>query len=232
MHSHRQRGVLRAVNRPNWQEMSGVVLVGALLAACGAMPPASKTSPQVQSRSATLYSRTTSTTDITNMTTSTTVPTAISTTISTTTSTTVSTTMPTTMPTTTVPPSGSRALGSVVVHLETQHATLYGPDGAVLAEVPISSGAGGRTPRGQFYVQGRTRVGTSGSAGNVHMDFAVWFNGNIGFHGIPWVGDRSRRLTTPLGVTPVSHGCIRMEDEVAAWLYDALPTGSPVIVTS
>jgi lipoprotein-anchoring transpeptidase ErfK/SrfK len=54
------------------------------------------------------------------------------------------------------------------------------------------------------------------------------FNGGIGFHGIPRQG--STALKTPLGVKPVSHGCIRMADADAQWIYENVGRGTPVNV--
>ena len=39
-------------------------------------------------------------------------------------------------------------------------------------------------------------------------------------------------LSTPLGLRPVSHGCIRMADDAAKFLYDNLPIGATVTVTT
>jgi len=54
------------------------------------------------------------------------------------------------------------------------------------------------------------------------------FNRGIGFHGIPRRG--ARALATPLGVRPVSHGCVRMSDADAEWMFVNLPNGTPVNV--
>lgn len=120
---------------------------------------------------------------------------------------------------------------SVVVDLSDQHLTVYNAAGAEVSRWPISTGApGDETPAGSFAVQSRQRVGTAKDAETTHMDFFTVFNGNIGFHGIPWVGTRDQRLPTPLGIEGVSHGCIRMEDVNAEYLYTFLPDGAPVTV--
>jgi lipoprotein-anchoring transpeptidase ErfK/SrfK len=62
------------------------------------------------------------------------------------------------------------------------------------------------------------------------MDFFTVFNGGVGFHGIPWKYHRGNRLDTPLGQRPVSHGCVRMPDDVAPWIFEQLPDGAEVRV--
>jgi lipoprotein-anchoring transpeptidase ErfK/SrfK len=60
------------------------------------------------------------------------------------------------------------------------------------------------------------------------MQWMTRFRGGIGFHAIP------RRngvpLYTPLGIRPVSHGCIRLGDDQARWIYATVPTGTRVVV--
>jgi lipoprotein-anchoring transpeptidase ErfK/SrfK len=125
---------------------------------------------------------------------------------------------------------GSGPLGSVTISLSEQQAYLYRPDGSLVTKVPVSSGSRGRTPKGTYHVYRKVRVGTSGTDRNVHMDFFTVFNGGIGMHGIPWSRNRGNRLATPLGVRPVSHGCIRMNDADAEWIYNNLPYGAEVRV--
>lgn len=130
------------------------------------------------------------------------------------------------------PPVDQRgALGSVYLDLTHQHANLHSPTGELVARIPVSTGASGRTPPGTYRVTRKSLVGTSSSDSNVHMDYFTRFNGGIGFHGIPWKYDRSRRISTPLGVRPVSAGCVRMSDDLAEWIFFHLPVGAPVIVS-
>lgn len=123
-------------------------------------------------------------------------------------------------------PSGP--VSRAVIRLATQHVELYDSAGTMKARFAISSGAGGATPRGSFRVFRKVPRATSESDPLVSMPWMVNFNNGIGFHGIPVKG--SKPLPTPLGRYPVSHGCIRMADSHAKWLYDNLPMGSPVDV--
>ena len=64
---------------------------------------------------------------------------------------------------------------------------------------------------------------------NVIYQFVITsFIQGFGFHGIPWIGDRSHRVPTALGIEPQSSGCVRMHDELARYLYERLPKGAPV----
>ena len=124
-----------------------------------------------------------------------------------------------------------RLPASVVIDLSEQYLSVYNAGAQLITRWPISTGGPGReTPTGSFQVQSRQLVGTSSGDARVHMDFFTVFNGDIGFHGIPWVSTRDDRLWTPLGEYGVSHGCIRMEDANAEYLYSFLPDGAPVEV--
>lgn len=119
-------------------------------------------------------------------------------------------------------------VGRIDVSIKLQRAYVYDPHGALIKEIPISSGVGGRTPLGNYRVYSRSAWTTSSSDSRVSMRFMTRFNGGIGFHGIPRRG--SRALATPLGVRPVSHGCVRMSDEDAQWIFVNVPNGTPVNV--
>jgi lipoprotein-anchoring transpeptidase ErfK/SrfK len=93
-----------------------------------------------------------------------------------------------------------------------------------------TGGPGSETPVGTYAVQARQRTGQAEDAPTVHMDYFTVFNGDIGFHGIPWAGDRANPLWTPLGEAAVSHGCVRMDDANARVLYTFLPDGAQVVV--
>jgi lipoprotein-anchoring transpeptidase ErfK/SrfK len=129
-----------------------------------------------------------------------------------------------------VPAPAGTQLGSVIVDLSEQHAYLFWSDGTLAARVPVSTGAGDSTPVGEFRLYQKQPVGTASSDRSVHMDHFSVFVGGVGFHGIPWRGHRGNRLPTPLGERPVSHGCIRMADGYARFIYDSLPLGSSVVV--
>ncbi len=120
---------------------------------------------------------------------------------------------------------------SVVIDLSDQRLSVFNQAGTLVTAWPISTGGpGNETPTGSFAVQGRQRVGTAKDVDTVHMDYFTVFNDNIGFHGIPWVGSRDDRIWTPLGQYGVSHGCVRMDDANAQYLYNFLLDGAAVTV--
>ncbi|MFM7064850.1 MAG: L,D-transpeptidase [Actinomycetes bacterium] len=108
-----------------------------------------------------------------------------------------------------------------------QHTYVY-LNGALVKDIPVSSGARGRTPRGTFRIYSKSAATRAGSDTSVSMRFMTRFNGGIGFHSIP--RKNGRALATPLGIRPVSHGCIRMADLNAAWLSGNVPVGTTVVV--
>jgi peptidoglycan hydrolase-like protein with peptidoglycan-binding domain len=140
---------------------------------------------------------------------------------------------PVTAPPTTLAPDPLVATGplaAVVVHLSTQQLELLDPAGNVTHRLPVSSGANGATPPGTFTVFRKVPRAVSDSDADVSMPWLVNFNGGIGFHGIPVKG--TVPLPTPLGLRPVSHGCVRMADAAAKFLYDNLPIGATVTVVA
>lgn len=114
------------------------------------------------------------------------------------------------------------------VSLKLQRVFVYGPGNVLLREFPVSTGANGATPRGSYRIFRKSASTVSTSDRAVSMRWMTNFNGGIGFHGIPRKG--GRELYTPLGIRPVSHGCIRMADADAQWIFDNAPMGTPVNV--
>jgi lipoprotein-anchoring transpeptidase ErfK/SrfK len=116
-----------------------------------------------------------------------------------------------------------------VITLSDETATFYDTDGNIVLQAPISSGRDNLTPVGSFHVQSKSeRAWASGGSG-VYMDWMTRFNGGIGFHSIPKTA-AGVDLPTPLGQTPVSHGCIRMADDQAKIVFENLRIGALVEV--
>jgi lipoprotein-anchoring transpeptidase ErfK/SrfK len=114
------------------------------------------------------------------------------------------------------------------VDLAHQRVNVIANDGTLLRSMPASTGANGRTPRGTYAVYSKSPWTTASGNGSVSMQWMTRFKGGIGFHAIP--RQNGRPLATPLGIAPVSHGCVRLADDDAAWLYHSVPVGMRVVV--
>ena len=55
------------------------------------------------------------------------------------------------------------AVGKIDISIKLQRAFVYDTNGALMREIPVSSGAGGRTPLGNFRVYSRSSWTTSAS---------------------------------------------------------------------
>jgi lipoprotein-anchoring transpeptidase ErfK/SrfK len=126
----------------------------------------------------------------------------------------------------------------VRVVLNEQQAYFYNKKRKLIAKLPVSTGLDGSTPIGTFKVFSRSKNTFYTERPQEKMHFMTRFTvgrngGNIGFHGIPYVISKQGRIPfpTPLGVAPSSHGCIRMLDAHAEWVFNNLPRGATVTVT-
>ncbi len=142
---------------------------------------------------------------------------------------------------TVLPPIQNSPIGSVLVDLSDQRIYVY-EDRAIfprlLAMIMMSSGTGGSTPIGSFKVFSRSEHSFF-SGTSEQMDHMVRFTvgrngGNIGFHSIPYkiVDGKKIYYDTPLGIAPSSHGCIRLNDYAAAWIFNNIPDGARVRVVA
>jgi lipoprotein-anchoring transpeptidase ErfK/SrfK len=114
----------------------------------------------------------------------------------------------------------------VVVSLSLQALWAY-EDGKVVRSTYVSTGmAGTPTPAGLFWVINKLPVQTmegtiSGQAYRVEdVPNVMYFNDDgDALHGTYWHAN--------FGV-PMSHGCVNLPLDVAAWMYDWAPMGMPV----
>ena len=108
------------------------------------------------------------------------------------------------------------------VSIKLQRAYVYGSDGSLMREIPISSGRGGRTPLGRFAVTTRSEWTTATSDPKVRMQWMTRFNGGIGFHGIPRKGNTAlEHAAGPAGRVPRLHPHVRRGRPLH------LPVGAP-----
>lgn len=91
-------------------------------------------------------------------------------------------------------------------------------DGEVQWYLPVSSGAGGITPVGNFSILWKA-LATTTWLGPAILYRTMTIHGNVAIHGFPSVPSY-----------PASHGCVRIPIWVADWLYQQSPVGERVFV--
>jgi lipoprotein-anchoring transpeptidase ErfK/SrfK len=134
-------------------------------------------------------------------------------------------------------PRNKIAIGYVKVVLSEQRVYAYNKRRRLIASFPASTGANDTTPVGRFKVFSKSAQAYYSPNPGERMKFMTRFTkgregDNIGFHGIPYrvtpKGDIP--LYTPLGITPVSHGCVRLKVSDAKWLFQNMALGAEVLV--
>jgi lipoprotein-anchoring transpeptidase ErfK/SrfK len=134
-------------------------------------------------------------------------------------------------------PRNKIAIGYVKVVLSEQRVYAYNKRRRLIASFPASTGANDTTPVGRFKVFSKSAQAYYSPKPGERMKFMTRFTkgregDNIGFHGIPYrvtpKGDIP--LYTPLGITPVSHGCVRLKVSDAKWLFQNMALGAEVLV--
>ena len=121
--------------------------------------------------------------------------------------------------------------------LSEQRAYFYTTSRRLIATLPVSTGADDQTPVGTFKVFSKSAQAFYSPSPNERMKFMTRFTkgrqgDNIGFHGIPYKVTKNGDIPfyTPLGIAPVSHGCIRMRVADAKWVFENMKLGSVVAV--
>ena len=150
-------------------------------------------------------------------------------------STTTSTT--TTLPPVSQPQKGRINIGFARIVLSEQRAYFYTSSRRLIATLPVSTGADDQTPTGTFKVFSKSAQAFFAPSPNERMRYMTRFTkgrqgDNIGFHGIPYKVTKNGEVPfyTPLGIAPVSHGCIRMRVADAKWVFENMKLGTVVAV--
>jgi lipoprotein-anchoring transpeptidase ErfK/SrfK len=148
----------------------------------------------------------------------------------------------TTSTTSTLPPVSKTPRKKVAIAfsrvvLSEQRAYFYDSRRRLIATLPVSTGLDDTTPVGTFKVFSRSAQTFYIPSPNEKMKWMTRFtkgreNGNIGFHGIPYKATKSGNIPfpTPLGKAPSSHGCIRMRNADAKWVFENMKIGTVVTV--
>jgi lipoprotein-anchoring transpeptidase ErfK/SrfK len=121
--------------------------------------------------------------------------------------------------------------------LSEQRAYFYDSRRRLIATLPVSTGLDDTTPVGTFKVFSRSAQTFYIPNPSEKMKWMTRFtkgrqNGNIGFHGIPYKATKAGNIPfpTPLGKAPSSHGCIRMRNADAKWVFENMKLGTVVSV--
>lgn len=120
------------------------------------------------------------------------------------------------------------AAKSMMVSLADQRLYCF-EDGVVVNILRISTGAGGATPTGRYSIS--QHAGTVWVQG-LRCDYWMVWKPNYGMHSWPCWSDGYRDYENNVGVTPRSHGCIRIHPLEASWPYYWAPDGTPLTIVS
>ncbi len=92
-------------------------------------------------------------------------------------------------------------------------------NGETVAYLPVSSGAGGITPAGNYRIRWKAPATTTWLGSAILYRTMTFRGNNYAIHGFPSVP-----------AYPASHGCVRVPIWLADWLYQQSPVGEPVYV--
>jgi lipoprotein-anchoring transpeptidase ErfK/SrfK len=126
------------------------------------------------------------------------------------------------------PPAAARAEKSIVVSISQQMLWAFKGEQVVLSSYVSTGRAGFDTPLGSYVVLSKLPSQTmEGVIGGEYYNVpdvpsVMYFtNGGHALHGTYWHNSFG---------TPMSHGCVNLPMDVAAWLYQWAPIGTPVII--
>ena len=132
---------------------------------------------------------------------------------------------------------GPATIGYVTVVLDEQTTYVYSPSRRLVATFPVSTGLDNTTPEGSFTVFSKSADTFYTPNPRERMRWMTRFTkgpngGNIGFHSIPYMTTDAGevKFPTPVGLAPSSHGCVRMRDADAQWLFENITLGTVVTV--
>ena len=125
-------------------------------------------------------------------------------------------------------PAAARRGKAILVSLSQQAMWVYKGDDVVLSSLVSTGRAGFETPTGSFAILSKLPSQTmegviGGEYYNVPDVPNVMYFTNAGhaLHGTYWHNNFG---------TPMSHGCVNLPMDVAAWLYAWAPVGTPVFI--
>jgi len=123
----------------------------------------------------------------------------------------------------------------IEVNITEQKMTAYEKGGNIVGNWAVTTGKRGfSTPTGTFLVYAKTAIqdyrgGTPGTADYYYLPnvkWSTWFNGSISIHEAYWRSSFGGGDYAWNG----SHGCVNVPTDLAKYIYDWAPIGTPVIV--
>lgn len=127
-------------------------------------------------------------------------------------------------------PAAARAQRSIVVSIGQQVMMVYKGDEVVLSSYVSTGKAGFETPQGTYAILSKIASQTmegviGGEYYNVPDVPSVMYFTPYGhaLHGTYWHSNFG---------TPMSHGCVNLPMDVAAWLYQWAAVGTPVVIVA
>lgn len=124
---------------------------------------------------------------------------------------------------------------TMTVRLDRQRVYINGND-KLLYTMYASTGIDGRTPMGHFRI-GQRGLHFFNSSPAVRLGANYWtsiYQNRILFHTVPFdaQGHYDVQEASDLGKRAGSHGCVQLSIPDAKWIYDHVPTGTPVTISN
>ncbi len=130
------------------------------------------------------------------------------------------------------PQQTSRGQKKIVVDISQQQCWRYQGD-KLLNTWKCSTGRNNSTKTGSFRVQSKLRK-AYGSTWNIWMPWwmGIYWSGPIenGIHGLPWNAKTGARTWAGLVGTPITYGCVMLNDKAAKTLWEWADIGTRVII--
>ncbi len=127
---------------------------------------------------------------------------------------------------------GNSGAGRRVVYSNSQQRIWLVESNGIVSNSYLVSGRRGAPPPGTYAIASKSPMSSAGSLRLPYMSrFYRASSGKwIGFHGIPLRPDGTPIQTDAQLGTPLSHGCVRMNQQSVKVVYDWTPVGTTVVV--
>jgi lipoprotein-anchoring transpeptidase ErfK/SrfK len=126
---------------------------------------------------------------------------------------------------------GSGITGKRIIYsIGQQRVVLVDETNTAIADFPVSGNLSLPKP-GIYHVMNKKNPGRSGNLSLPYFTGFAWGpSSDIGFHGIPLRSDGTPIQSDAELGQPLSHGCVRVSQWWAGWIWEWAPIGTPVEV--